>query len=74
MGQRRRVPDAARGPLLDCAVAAARLERLRAEVALCRLERREAVAAAVAAGAPRTVVAERMHANRRLVWQILRAV
>ncbi len=59
--------------LLEVSVCAARIERLREELAVARYERDAAVRRAVEAGASRIQVVERLRSSRRLVWSILRA-
>ncbi len=59
--------------LLDVSVCAARLERLRTEIAVARFERDDAVVRAAAAGAARIQIAERLGVSRKTVWALLRA-
>jgi hypothetical protein len=59
-------------PLLDVAVAGAKIERLKAELVQARHERDDAISTALASGALQVQIAERLRVDRRTVWAIVR--
>jgi hypothetical protein len=70
--KRRPIAAEAMRPLLDVAVAGAKIERLKMELVQARHARDDAISAALASGALQVQVAERLRVDRRTVWAIVR--